>query len=421
MTIRRQPEDFVVGERLLPACRSGFTASWSRGTPHAVFELTKTSLTTPEAIQRLARELSVRHADVSYAGLKDRHARTTQHVSIEVPRAERAAVMPRAVEGRGWSGRLLGWSPAAISAECIEGNFFAIVVRGLSREACDEMDRRARLLTLVVPRTPGTSESSSESRDRKPASLLILNYFGDQRFGSARHGEGWVARALIKGDFDQALRLAIGTPARKDSGHTRPFTRLCAEKWGRWKELARELPPCPERAAIEALAAGKDARDAFASLPYFLQSMCVEAYQSHLWNEAARRIARSLGGAAVLRSSDPFGEMLFPTASAVNESWRGQDMPLLGPRTTFDGPWADAAKAALAEEGIARGDLTIPGLRRPFFGEARRPLFFEASRFDAPPPEPDELDKRPGRLKRTVSFQLPRGAYATVVLRALGQ
>lgn len=409
MTIRRQPEDFLVGERLLPACRSGFTASWSRSAPHAVFELTKTSLTTPEAIQRLARELSARHADISYAGLKDRHARTTQHVSIEVPRAERAAIMPRAVEGRGWSGRLLGWSPAAITAECIEGNFFTIVVRGLSQEACDEMNRRAGLLALPPDDTGRTGSS-----------LLILNYFGDQRFGSARHGEGWVARALIKGDFDLALRLAIGTPARKDSGHTRRFTRRCAEKWGRWQELVRELPPCPERVAVEALAAGKDARDAFASLPYFLQSMYVEAYQSHLWNEAARRIARSLGGADVLRSSDSFGEMLFPTASSVSEAWRHQEMPVLGPRTTFDGPWADAAKAALAEEGIQRADLTIPGLRRPFFGEARRPLFVEARRFDATAAETDDLDHRPSRLKRTVSFSLPRGAYATVVLRALG-
>ena len=36
------------------------------------------------------------------------------------------------------------------------------------------------------------------------------------------------------------------------------------------------------------------------------------------------------------------------------------------------------------------------------------------------PPEPDELGGGT-RRKRTVEFELPRGAYATVVLRGLGQ
>lgn len=50
--------------------------------------------------------------------------------------------------------------------------------------------------------------------------------------------------------MDAALRLAVGTPARKDLGVRRAFTRTCAAKWGQWKALAAELPPCPERAII---------------------------------------------------------------------------------------------------------------------------------------------------------------------------
>jgi tRNA pseudouridine13 synthase len=421
MTLRRKPEDFHVVERLSPAFRTAFTASWNAG-GHAVYELTKTSMTTPDAVMGLAREVGARHADVGYAGLKDKHARTIQNVSVPVPRAERAAVIPRELEGRGWSARLVAWSPSAITADAIDGNRFTIVVRGLSREACDEMDRRAHLLTLPPP----APASTAPRRGPAGATLLVVNYFGDQRFGSARHGKGWVAEALIKGDFEGALRLAVGTPARKDSGKTRDFTRLCAEKWGHWKNLASQLPRCPERRPFELLAAGQTAKDAFVALPYFLQSMCVEAYQSHLWNEAARRFMLDLvrgypGGAKPMRSEDAFGEMVFIPASAVKEEWRALDMPLLAPGTTLLDPWAPAVRAALADAHISQDQLKIPGLRRPFFGEAPRPLFARVERFLAQDPEPDELEKRSDRRKRTLSFDLPRGSYATVVLRALGQ
>ncbi len=430
MTIRKKPEDFLVVERLNPAFRGAFTASWGAGATHAVYELTKTSMTTPDAIQGLAREAGGRHADVGYAGLKDKHAHTIQNVSLPVPRAERAATLPREVAGRGWSARLVAWSPMEVASDSIDGNGFTLVVRSLSREACDEMDRRAHLLTLPSGGTGGQAASGTgtlrPTRGRSGSSLLITNYFGDQRFGSARHGQGWVAKSLIKGDFEGAIRLTIGTPARKDSGKTRQFTRLCAEKWGKWKELAQQLPRCPERKAIEALATGKEPRDAFAELPYFLQSMVVEAYQSYLWNETARRVMLDLvrgypDGAKPLRSEDTYGELVFVPASAVKDDVRKLEVPLLASGTALADPWANAARDALREEGVSLDQLKIPGLRRPYFGEAMRPLFIRADRYLASDPEPDDLDDRPNRHKRTVAFDLPRGSYATILLRALGQ
>lgn len=425
MTIRRKPEDFLVTERLNPAFRAAFTASWSAATSHAVYELTKTSMTTPDAIQSLAREVSTRHVDVGYAGLKDKHARTIQNVSVPTKQPEQASALPRELAGRGWSARLVAWSPREMTAESIDGNGFTIVVRSLSREACDEMDRRAHLLTIQPKITPGEAKPAP-IRGRVGVPLLITNYFGDQRFGSARHGQGWVAQSLIRGDFEGAIRLAVGTPARKDSGKTRDFTRLCAAKWGKWKELAQQLPRCPERKPFELLAEGKDAKEAFAALPYFLQSMCVEAFQSFIWNETARRVMLDVvkgypDGAKPIRSDDIQGEVVFIPASAVSEELRGIDLPLLASDTVARQPWSGAAREALKELGISQEQLKIPGLRRPFFGEAPRQLFVRAERYVAGAPEPDELDDRPNRLKRTLSFDLPRGSYATILLRALGQ
>lgn len=93
---------------------------------------------------------------------------------------------------------------------------------------------------------------------------------------------------------------------------------------------------------------------------------------------------------------------------------------MLAAASRLDGPLQNVAAAALAPFKLAVRDLNIPNLRRPQFGEADRPASVRASELHLSEPEPDDLG-REGRLKRTISFNLPRGAYATVVLRSLGQ
>lgn len=92
---------------------------------------------------------------------------------------------------------------------------------------------------------------------------------------------------------------------------------------------------------------------------------------------------------------------------------------MLAPGVSLVEPWAAAAQHVIAEHNLTTGDLRIPGLKRPFFGKAERPLFARAGGFSLTPRHPDELT--PKRFKVVVAFDLPRGSYATVVLRALGQ
>ena len=77
------------------------------------------------------------------------------------------------------------------------------------------------------------------------------------------------------------------------------------------------------------------------------------------------------------------------------------------------------AERVLQREEITLADLRVPGLDRPFFGEAPRRFAVDATHASISPREPDDLT--PKRFKCEVRFDLPRGSYATVVLRALGQ
>jgi len=401
MTIKRSPNDFLVDEIL-----SGPYTEGIRHEPRAfaLYRLTKQGRSTPEAAGALACVLGVPPGQVAHAGLKDKHAATTQYVTAP------ARESPEAADGPGWRAERVGWVDAPIMAEAIAANRFCIVVRDLAHEACEWMAAAARLLT---PEDRGASAA---------AKCVFVNYFGDQRFGSARHGRGFLARHLVRGEFEEALHLALATWARKDNRAVKEFKRAVADGWGRWQDLAARLRRCPERRAIEHLAqAPGDFAGAFAALPYGEQELAVHAYQSYLWNTTARRLvaARCAGPGPVLAAKDPFGEMLFPAPQNVPADLTDLDLPVLGRDTALGEPWRAAAEETLAEEGITTALLRIPGLRRPQFGEAPRRLFVSATGFEMAPPEKD--DQGPRRLKVTLRFDLPRGAYATVLLRALGQ
>jgi len=430
MAIKKSPNDFQVEEilhdDLLRLCGTGTSAGAgasgestagqassstqpyagqaSSGTHlYALYRLKKEGLATPEAVARLARELKIAAGNVAYGGLKDKYASTLQHISIKVEKPESA---PEQAKGSGWSIERLGFVPRSMTAADIRRNRFRITLRDVSEVACFDMDEAVRLL------------SNSDGQ------LRITNYFGDQRFGSARHGKGFIGRHLIKGDFEGALMLAIATESRKDRMDQKVFKRTLREHWGRWKEVLPKLKPCPERRPVERLVnSGGDFRAAFCALPYLLQQLSVYAYQSHLWNATARTlIAEKCAEAGkIITADDPFGEMLFPEASAVPDEIKELDLPLFAKKTEAVAPWKSAAETVLAEEGITMGEIFIPGVRRPFFGEEPRKLFFTTEEFHLAKAEHDETADRKNRKKRTVTFALPPGSYATVLLRALGQ
>lgn len=407
MTLRRLASDFVVTETLAHGAAGALRPRPAPGCLQAVYALRKESLTTPEACARLARALRVREGDTAYGGLKDKHAQTVQHITVRARDAVHAGGLPPSADGPGWSASRLGWSSHPVNAEWIHRNAFVIVVRALSDSAAQAMDEHAARLRDAADGTR----------------LLIINYFGAQRFGSARHGQGFAARRLIDGDFEGALRLLIGTPARKDSGERRAFTRALAERWGQWGDLAKTLPATPEREAVRVPARGGTFAEAFGALPEFLRQMCVDAYQSHVWNRAAARAVATLPDQAAWTVDDDFGSMRFARADALAGTLRDARLPMPSSRMTSEAPMARFTLDAMAEEGLTPARMTIPGARRPAFESFDRALVVSAEGFALDAPETDDLAAAgsPARLRRTVRFSLPSGSYATVVLRALGQ
>ena len=160
--IRQQAEDFVVDEQL------AFTPSGSG--EHVFLQIEKTGENTEYIARQLARFAGVRQRDIGYAGLKDRHAVTTQWFSIWLPGA--------ADKDPDW--QLLSSEQIKIlqairharklKRGVLAGNRFKIIVRDW------QGDREATLHQLEQMKSNG-----------------IANYYGEQRFG---HNGQNVSRAL---------------------------------------------------------------------------------------------------------------------------------------------------------------------------------------------------------------------------------
>ena len=412
MAIRTLPQDFTVEERLTPEFAASLAVGPSPAHPVAIYRLDKQSLTTPDACAGLARALGLAPGRVTWAGLKDKHAKTHQHVGA-LGLDQFPTPAPGSLQGRGWFARLVGWAPRAPDAADILANHFEITIRDLTPESVALLESRARELAAA-------------------GGLLLANYFGAQRFVSARHGQGFAGSALARGDFAEAVRLLIAAPARKDVGPRRIVTRLAAQHWGRWDDLREALrsdpraapSAVPEARALSVLLGGGSAMEAFAALPHLTQSFAVEAFQSHLWNRTVASMiqahAASLGREALI-ALDDFGPLAFLPARDLPTDWLGWSVPMLSSQSVPGKPWGEHAKAVLAGEGLTLGQLRVQGLRRPKFEHVPRPLMVEAQGFALSPSEPDPLAAAgSGRLLVRARFALRRGSYATVVLRAIG-
>ncbi len=161
------PADFQVDE--LPA----YPPAGEGG--HCFVRFEKTALTTPDAVRALAQALDADARAAGTAGLKDRHAVTTQWASFERVDPARALALGGSVAGV----RVLEAArhPHKLRTGHARGNHFALRLPG--PEPGD--DERARALLARIQ------------------SVGLPNYFGPQRFGADGRNAERARRWLLEG------------------------------------------------------------------------------------------------------------------------------------------------------------------------------------------------------------------------------
>jgi len=384
MKLKQKPGDFRVREVL----RDDFVVE--RG-PNRVYRVKKRKLTSLEAASALASMTGVRPGDVSMAGLKDRQGITEQVMTV--PRGK--PILYRRPE---LSIETIGSSAHPISSEDALGNQFDIIVRKLG-----PLDVRHARAALPIVREHG-----------------LPNYFDEQRFGNLRHGQGWIALDLALGRHEAGLKRLLTAVSQFDNAESKTFKSALYRNWGEWRtcrDIAGRFGA--HHSVFEHLKRNEgDFAGAFGSISSRIRLIHLFAYQSHIWNRAlAKTIEAELERTDTIGIASPEGRLVFPKRAFSGPPAWGGVMPLPGPGL----------------EGVSHAD------QRALFAEVLRPdkLEPETFRIDGVPGfalkaedrsmmvVPRDLrirsrDSEPrGGSAIELSFGLPRGSYATLVVRRL--
>ena len=248
------------------------------------------------------------------------------------------------------------------------------------------------------------------------------NYFDDQRFGSVREGQPFLAKALVEGRFEDGLKLALTAPYEFDRPPEKKEKALLRQFWGDWPRLKDELPRGHARSLVTYLVDHPtDFKGAVARLRPELRGLYLSAYQSHLWNRIlARWIESELPATDLATMKLRLGPVPVPrraTAEQVRE-WSARSLPLPSARTKLadDDSLKPIVDAVLVEEGLTMRDLQIRGIREMFFSKGERPAFLVPANVTG---EVGDDETRPGKKKLTMGFELPRGCYATLIVKRI--
>jgi tRNA pseudouridine13 synthase len=385
MKLKQRPDDFQVEEV------STFTPGSSG--PYAYYRLEKRSIGTAEAIQKVCKQLHIDPRRLRYGGLKDRHAVTIQYVTIEDG-------PHRHLRDTQLHLRYLGQVEEHYGPQSFTGNRFSITLRDLDKPELEQVE-----------------QALEEVRQS-----LIGNYFDDQRFGSVSPEGRFVARCLIEGKHEEALKLALSSPYEFDRSAQKKTKQGIRKKWGRWAELLPEMPPGQHYHIVSFLVHQPDNfRGAFAKIPFFLRNMYLSAYQSHLWNRILSKWMASAFSVERLVAVHQKSERI-PMPRQLSDSERDQfkavsiSLPSARLKTVADDPMAPFIGAVMAEEGIALQDLKLKHYKEPFFSRGERPAFY----FPAELKSEIGWDKwNKGHRKLKLMFTLPRGSYATLLVKRI--
>ncbi|MGW8289071.1 MAG: tRNA pseudouridine(13) synthase TruD, partial [Candidatus Bathyarchaeia archaeon] len=270
--IRESVEDFVVEEVLVDGSKATIEGSPKKkvlgASPspqrYLLCVLVKRNWDTFIALRTISKQLNLDQGQIHIAGIKDAKAITAQHVTIEDRSAEDAArVKVKDVELRP-----VGYVREKLSSYYLLGNHFVIRVKVIAYSE-----------STVAKRIGDTTEALG-------AVGGIPNFFGHQRFGTTRPITHLVGKAILEGAFEEAAMLFLA----KSSVHEHPASRNARMELQSTRDFKQALQNFPsqlrfERQMLHHLARRpNDFVGAFMRLPFKLQALFVQAYQSYLFN-----------------------------------------------------------------------------------------------------------------------------------------
>jgi tRNA pseudouridine13 synthase len=385
MKLKQQPVDFIVEE--LPS------QTWSEEKQaHAVYRLEKEDVDTFAAIRAIARKLRLPQAEIGYAGLKDKHAHSTQYITLPAHCNIGTMKLP------GITIQRVGYLPQKIQIGDLQANKFTITIRDL--QAAD-----LRPLPCIIDDI------------RKSG---VPNYYDSQRFGSVIDGV-FIAKLLIQGHDEGAVKQVLTSYQKSEPKTVKDEKRRIAAHWNDLEHI--QVTDRVLSYVISEYTTTHDWQKAYLRIPAHLREIHANAYQSYLWNETFKELLQAtVDKKRLIPVQYAAGILLFPTNLTSAETEKlPKTLYTASETAVYSGLELAAFKKILTRENITQTDLANLAAVNQYLKARPRDTFITPTNLTATEPQPDELNTKPHeeRWKLTLSFSLTKGSYATIITKRL--
>jgi tRNA pseudouridine13 synthase len=261
------------------------------------------------------------------------------------------------------------------------------------------------------------------------------NFFGAQRFGEVRPVTHRVGRDLVRGDVSAAVETYLSWCSDGESPEGQSARSAYASHHDPIRAL-REFPPhySFERRLLDHLARGKSPARAFGALSRQLRTLFLHAYQSYLFNQyltlrhlEGLPLGRPVPGDVLMRVAR---DGTIPTTDPVPvssdnlseaEAWvRSGNARVAGPLVGFATASPAGRPTEILAEVLARDGIDRTGFRVPAAPELASEGAWRPMEVPLPPIGWNtSIGEGSPRPSLDLAFALPKGVYATVLLREI--
>ena len=398
--IRTKYEDFYVEE--IPESEP------SGEGPNIWFFIEKVGRDTLDVVLDVAQELHINRKRMGFAGMKDKRAVTRQWLCVANSEVE--------------------------EIQKLEDKLFKVKILKIMQN-----EKKLRIGQLIgnkfrlLIRDTDDTEADAETANEVLAELTekgVPNYFGWQRFGKNRPNTHVVGKMLLENDLKKVVDAYIGNPYPEEPEHIKEVRQMYDD--GYLEESLESMPRGMryEKMMLKTLIKEmkkKDVNDtssldetsfkkAIESLPKPLKRMFVHAYQSFLFNKAVSERAKlgidvCIEGDIIIDNDE---HLVHKFGDDINERIKNFEVhptaPLFGSKVPLaGGKLGEMEQRILDEEGVTLEEFKVPKMPKLGSHGLRRAMRFKI--WDVSAKANDE-----GVL---VEFSIPKGCYATAVLREI--
>jgi tRNA pseudouridine13 synthase len=420
-TIKSSVNDFIVEEVLVDGSTAKINkkpylpvlSASSKRQRFLLCVLVKRNWDMFSAIKQISKQLGINETQIWFAGIKDAKAITAQYITIDQGLIEEIM----AFSFRDITLYPLGYVREPLSAYYLLGNKFTIRVRGLD---------------LSVSEIKKSTNKIVEELDESGG---IPNYFGHQRFGTVRPITHLVGKAIIKDNFEEAIKIFL--TKYSDSEH--PSSRQARKNLLRTQDYTESLKDFPKQLRFERLILShlvrkpNDFIGALMRLPLKLQVLFIQAYQSYLFNlflserlEKGFSLKKAASGDFVVnieRTGLPMvhvGRIVKPeNLKQLNKLIESGKMrvalPLVGTKQKFSNNISGEMQKKIFEtEGITPETFIVRKIPRLSAKGGLRTIISPIRKFKIKKALSTDTENQ-----LDLSFTLLRGSYATIFLREI--